>query len=205
MPRQLVAVGLRVEGPVRLELDRVVGLVGGRHDALERGHLLGDRGQLPGLAGEAAPRAGRDDRGDPDDQCEQSACTHDSPLSVLARNLRAIPLLVGVDERLRHGRQFSRRRRQDRHDDVVAGMAAMRSFPWRSPRSRRLTPRDGLRRERGAHARLHAADHHRCMSASVNMPSGKADHKDVPGELAVLRDRSVHRRPTGHRTHPRSG
>ena len=56
-PGDRVAVGLRGERPVRLELDRVR-LLGGRHDALEGRDDLGDGRQLPDLADEVGGRAG---------------------------------------------------------------------------------------------------------------------------------------------------
>ena len=50
----LVAVGRRVERRAVVERDGVFALVGRRDHALEGGHLLGDRGEVPGLAGQPA-------------------------------------------------------------------------------------------------------------------------------------------------------
>ena len=57
--RDPVAVGLGAERAIRLERDRVLVLVGGRNDALERRVPLGDRRKVPGRADEVGARTRR--------------------------------------------------------------------------------------------------------------------------------------------------
>ena len=102
-----VAVGLDVGVAAVLERDRVVRLLVGRHDALERGRLLRDRGQLPRLAGQpaAAPRAGSDDdchgdQRDGDQDRPETAiqgCVHVSPMWIEARRRHLVTNTVAFD------------------------------------------------------------------------------------------------------------
>ena len=77
--RDLVAVRGPVVGLIGVEGDHVPALVLGRDHALERGNLLGDRGQLPVPAGQlvlVVRAARRQDGGQPDGEGDEGQLSH---------------------------------------------------------------------------------------------------------------------------------
>ena len=95
-PADLIAIGGPGERQVRLEGDRVLALIGRRDDALEGGHLLGDRGELPFLVRETrrgARAAGGEHGGGADDECHEGGFAHEvgSCCDVVASQVRRRP------------------------------------------------------------------------------------------------------------------